>query len=253
MTATDVAEKAEDQTEAKGGELIRLKLSEVEEKALARCEEAIEKFNGTASKAGKAIHEIKEAKLYREHFETFEDYCQKRWGFTPMWANTLVKRHLAFHGIKENEKIEYKPAPDSPAINVIAQIKDPDKQQKLWDKVVKKSEEDGSLETVDEEKKIVEPDIGIVREAVNRSQAAEKSGAAKAHSGSKAGKAESNGHASPAKAFKDFDKAIGAVIRMADTIKRQVGGVREHRKLLAACNLVRKQAERWKESVKNRD
>ena len=37
-----------------------------------------------------ALREIRDGRLYRTQFGTFEEYCQLRWGFTPQHSNRLV-------------------------------------------------------------------------------------------------------------------------------------------------------------------
>lgn len=50
---------------------------------LASLEAIIERGKLAYIEVGKALREIQQAKLYREHgFTTFEDYCKQRWGFS---------------------------------------------------------------------------------------------------------------------------------------------------------------------------
>ncbi len=46
---------------------------------------------------------IKEKKLYKGVYSTYEKYCQKRWGFSPQHANRLIKAATVV------EKIESEP------------------------------------------------------------------------------------------------------------------------------------------------
>ena len=39
---------------------------------------------------GLALAEIRDTRLYRSDFDTFEAYCQKKWGFTKTYANNLI-------------------------------------------------------------------------------------------------------------------------------------------------------------------
>lgn len=41
--------------------------------------------------AGDALEQIKKGKLYRERCETFDHYCHTAFGFTPQYANKLIK------------------------------------------------------------------------------------------------------------------------------------------------------------------
>lgn len=40
---------------------------------------------------GEALYEIRESRLYREGFDTFEDYCRKRWNFSRQRASQLIE------------------------------------------------------------------------------------------------------------------------------------------------------------------
>jgi len=63
-------------------------LNLVERRDLERCETEIRKDLGAFVRVGQAMLEIKERKLYREKYSTFEQYCQQSWGY---------KRHYAYH------------------------------------------------------------------------------------------------------------------------------------------------------------
>ncbi|MYW04111.1 hypothetical protein GT354_38685, partial [Streptomyces sp. SID3343] len=51
-----------------------------EQRDLMACEAAIETLKVAFWAAGKALNVIRDARLYRARFETFEDYCLTRWG-----------------------------------------------------------------------------------------------------------------------------------------------------------------------------
>ena len=67
-------------------------------KALTTAEaDKLEKFEAVIGKGmssflevGNALAEIKQGKLYRSTYKTFENYCDKRWGFTRQRAHQLV-------------------------------------------------------------------------------------------------------------------------------------------------------------------
>ena len=58
--------------------------------SLADCEAVIERGLGTFIEVGAALAEIRDAGLYREGFETFEDYCRDRWDFSRPRAYQLI-------------------------------------------------------------------------------------------------------------------------------------------------------------------
>jgi hypothetical protein len=61
-----------------------------ESKRLIALEQTIEAGRKTFVEVGLALAEIRDARLYRSDFDTFEAYCQKKWGFTKTYANNLI-------------------------------------------------------------------------------------------------------------------------------------------------------------------
>lgn len=58
---------------------------------LARLEIVIEDGLTTFVKVGDALLEIRSKRLYRDGFDTFEDYCQTRWEFSRQRASQLIQ------------------------------------------------------------------------------------------------------------------------------------------------------------------
>lgn len=58
---------------------------------LAALEATIERGRTTFVEVGNAIREIRDARLYRESYATFEDYCRERWGWSKTHANRQVE------------------------------------------------------------------------------------------------------------------------------------------------------------------
>lgn len=48
---------------------------------------------------GRALMEIRDKRLYKEHFQTFESYCRKRWSFTKTYANQQIAAACAVDGL----------------------------------------------------------------------------------------------------------------------------------------------------------
>lgn len=65
-------------------------LSTIETSALAEHEDVIERGLNTFVEVGNALAAIREEKLYRAQFDTFEDYCRTRWDFGRRRANELI-------------------------------------------------------------------------------------------------------------------------------------------------------------------
>jgi len=54
-------------------------ITAVEKSRLAECEAIIKTGLNTFTEVGNALAEIRDSRLYREHFDTFEAYCRDRW------------------------------------------------------------------------------------------------------------------------------------------------------------------------------
>jgi hypothetical protein len=66
-------------------------LTPVEASALDRCEQVIRKGLKTFVEVGQALMEIRDGRLYREHFKTWEEYCRGTWGFTARYAQYQIE------------------------------------------------------------------------------------------------------------------------------------------------------------------
>lgn len=67
------------------------RLTAVELSRLAECEAVIKRGLDTFYAVGSALSEIRESRLYRKGYDTFEDYCQERWGMGRRHVNHLIE------------------------------------------------------------------------------------------------------------------------------------------------------------------
>lgn len=65
-------------------------LAPVEAQALTEHEAVIERGLNTFTEVGNALLAIRDGRLYRVEHDTFEDYCQERWGFNRHRASQLI-------------------------------------------------------------------------------------------------------------------------------------------------------------------
>ncbi len=63
-------------------------------------EKIIQKGLNGLIKTGEALKAIKEGKLYSDEYSTYQEYCQKRWNFTPQHANRLIRAATVIEDIK---------------------------------------------------------------------------------------------------------------------------------------------------------
>lgn len=68
---------------------------------LEQCEKAIERGLNTFVEVGRALTEIRDAKLYRIGFKTFEAYCKERWEIDRSRAYQLIGQANVVAAIKE--------------------------------------------------------------------------------------------------------------------------------------------------------
>lgn len=72
-------------------EIESVDLTTTEAKHLAQLEATIEAGLQTFVDVGRALLEIRDARLYRQSFDTFEDYCRDRWGMSRIHAHRMIE------------------------------------------------------------------------------------------------------------------------------------------------------------------
>lgn len=78
-----------------------MSLSPAEIHDLQSCEDIIERGKTTFVAVGLALAEIRERKLYKRDFDTFEVYCQKRWGWSHQRASQLINSAAVIQRLPE--------------------------------------------------------------------------------------------------------------------------------------------------------
>lgn len=68
-----------------------MKLAQTDNNHLLTLEAVVEKNIETVQEWCEALLEIKEKKLYRIAYRTWEEYCDLRWGINPKWVNVKLK------------------------------------------------------------------------------------------------------------------------------------------------------------------
>jgi hypothetical protein len=74
-----------------------------EQDRLAQLEEKIEKGLGTFVEVGTALVEVRDRRLYREVYSSFEVYCQQRWGIAARRARQLMAAAEVVKNLKAEE------------------------------------------------------------------------------------------------------------------------------------------------------
>jgi len=122
-------------------------LTEIEEHQLSKCEQIIAGGLGTFLNVGQALATIRDNRLYRVEYQTFEKYCKDVWDLSRMHAHRQIRAYetvnlieskcnqlVTFSELKsaketQNEKI----LPINEAqTRPLTKLKDPEDQIKAW-------------------------------------------------------------------------------------------------------------------------
>lgn len=108
-------------------------LTESEKDVLSKCESVIERGLKSFIEVGTALLAIRDNRLYREAFPTFEAYCQDKWGMTRQYAHYLIGAVEVTNDLSTNG-LQILPTSERqarPLVNV-----DPDLRAELWQTAV---------------------------------------------------------------------------------------------------------------------
>jgi hypothetical protein len=89
---------------------------------------------------GLAILEVRDSKLYREEFATFEDYCKVRWSFTARRATQLVSSVQVVKGLAQ-EGVTDLPRTDAQAMPLVSVPKG--KRAEVWQEAQETAKKEG--------------------------------------------------------------------------------------------------------------
>lgn len=106
-------------------------LTTVETAELESYEAVIENGIGKFFEVGNALTQIREKKLYRREHETFEDYCQDKWGIGRNYASKLIGAAVVVENLgtivpKPKNEAQVRPLKKLP----------PTEQKKVWEQAV---------------------------------------------------------------------------------------------------------------------
>jgi phage N-6-adenine-methyltransferase len=80
-------------------------LTIIEQTELAQQEQIIERGLQTFYEVGEALAKIREGKLYRSEYGTFEDYLEQRWNISKMHAYRLMEASTIHNNLKSNQLV----------------------------------------------------------------------------------------------------------------------------------------------------
>lgn len=108
-------------------------LSIDERNELERCEVVIKQGLETFIEVGQALLTIREKRLYRLEFGTFEDYCRDRWGMDKRHANRLIQASETISNLGPMGPV----LPQSERQTRPLTSLEPEIQKEVWTEVVK--------------------------------------------------------------------------------------------------------------------
>ena len=115
-------------------------LTTTEQNTLEGLETVIEAGLQTFFAVGNALAEIRSQRLYRNTHDTFEAYCNDRWGMSRSYASRVIgAADVVANLLPIGNKGQPMPATESQARPLVGL--EPDKQQKVWRTAVRKAGE----------------------------------------------------------------------------------------------------------------
>ena len=109
-------------------------LTRPEKSVLAECEAVIERGMDSFIEVGNALLRIRNERLYRSDFGTFQEYCEARWSMSKTHANRMidaaeVAENLTPMGVKPTSERQLRPLVALPPV----------KQREAWKSAVETS------------------------------------------------------------------------------------------------------------------
>lgn len=105
-----------------------------ERQELQQHERVIQQGLNTFVEVGQALAAIRDSRLYREDYGTFEDYCQSRWGFTDRRARMFIDSASVLANLQTGTIVPILPATESQA-RPLTKL-EPAEQVRVWEQVV---------------------------------------------------------------------------------------------------------------------
>lgn len=113
--------------------------TEQDEVALQYNEQIIKDGLETYMKVGYALMEIRDNRLYRKEFKTFEDYCQEKWGRSRRWAYHMIEAS-SVAGILQNVNHGSQIPETERQARPLTKLETPEQQSEAWSNAVANSE-----------------------------------------------------------------------------------------------------------------
>ncbi len=103
---------------------------------LVKLEKEFSECTAKFVRAGEILKEIRDKKLFTDHADTFEEYCQKRWGFPRKRADQLIEAAKVTKNIAESVDAKFASPPQIESHAAALASVPPEKQAETWHKAV---------------------------------------------------------------------------------------------------------------------
>ncbi len=108
---------------------------------LAECEEVIERGMGVFIEVGTALMAVRDSRLYRTEFATFEEYCRERWQLEASHAYKMIDAARVVELISSpNGGEDLLPATERQARELAPLLDLPDELRDVWQRAVERTE-----------------------------------------------------------------------------------------------------------------
>jgi hypothetical protein len=111
-------------------------LSEREAEELATCERIIERGLRTFLEVGSALLKIRDLRLYRNEYTTFEDYYRERWSLERSQVYRLMDAAEVTRNLQSSPMGEVPLPSNERQARPLTKLKDPEEQRKAWERAV---------------------------------------------------------------------------------------------------------------------
>jgi hypothetical protein len=116
-----------------------MQLTIFEQNELQQCEAIIEQGLRTFVDVGAALLKIRDSKLYRQDYSTFEEYCNDRWKFSDRRARMYIDASKAIGNLQSGTTVPVLPTNERQA-RPLTKL-EPEDQVKAWHKVIESAPE----------------------------------------------------------------------------------------------------------------
>lgn len=112
-------------------------LTVTEQAELARHEAVIESGLGSFVAVGLALLGIRDAKLYRAGYKTFDAYCRSRWKMERTYAHRLIEGAIVVQNVAHGQQIA--PPQNERQARELAKLEEPEAQAAAWQRAFEES------------------------------------------------------------------------------------------------------------------